>query len=56
MCVASLPYTVATFISPLPNLFMVGLQIPFYMFGIIVDICRPTMNRFGRGEMNVATV
>jgi diguanylate cyclase (GGDEF)-like protein len=34
MCVVSLPYTVATFISPLPNLFMVGLQIPFYMFGI----------------------
>ncbi len=36
MCVACLPYAVATFISPLPHLYMVGLQIPFYMFGIIL--------------------
>jgi diguanylate cyclase (GGDEF)-like protein len=36
MCVVSLPYTVATLLSPLPHLYMVGLQIPFYMFGIVL--------------------
>jgi diguanylate cyclase (GGDEF)-like protein len=36
MSLVTLPYTVATFISPLPHLYMVGLQIPFYMFGIVL--------------------
>lgn len=36
MCLISLPYTVATVISPLPHLYMVGFQIPFYMFGIVL--------------------
>jgi diguanylate cyclase len=50
MCLVSFPFTVATFISPIPKLFLVGLQIPFYLVGVIfvlfenynvlLDLCR----------------
>ncbi len=36
MCLVSLPFTFATYISPIPNLFLVGLQIPLYLAGVIV--------------------
>jgi diguanylate cyclase (GGDEF)-like protein len=36
MCLVSFPFTVATFISPIPNLFFVGLQIPLYLGGIVL--------------------
>jgi diguanylate cyclase (GGDEF)-like protein len=35
MCLVSLPYAFATYISPIPNLFFVGLQIPLYLTGVI---------------------
>jgi diguanylate cyclase (GGDEF)-like protein len=36
MCVLTLPYSIATLISPLPHLFIVGLQMPFYVLAVIV--------------------
>jgi diguanylate cyclase len=36
MCLVSIPFTVATLISPIPKLFYVGLQIPLYLVGIVL--------------------
>jgi len=36
MCILTLPYAVATLLSPLPHLFIVGLQIPLYVIAVIV--------------------
>ena len=36
MCVLTLPYTLATLISPIPYLFIIGLQVPFYVTAVII--------------------
>jgi diguanylate cyclase len=36
MCVLTLPYTLATLISPIPHLFIIGLQMPFYVTAVII--------------------
>ena len=36
MCLLTLPYALATLISPIPHLFIIGLQMPFYVIAVIV--------------------
>jgi GGDEF domain-containing protein len=36
ICILALPYAVATLISPIPYLYIMGLQIPFYLIAVIV--------------------
>jgi diguanylate cyclase (GGDEF)-like protein len=36
ICMLALPYAVATLLSPIPYLYIMGLQIPFYVIAIIV--------------------
>jgi diguanylate cyclase (GGDEF)-like protein len=36
ICTLALPYAVATLISPIPYLYIMGLQIPFYVIAVIV--------------------
>ena len=36
MCILTLPYALATFNSPIPHLFIIGLQVPFYVVGVSV--------------------
>jgi diguanylate cyclase len=36
ICTLALPYAVATLISPIPYLYIMGLQIPFYVVAVIV--------------------
>jgi diguanylate cyclase (GGDEF)-like protein len=36
MCILTLPYAAATLVSPLPLLFLVGLQVPFYIAAVTV--------------------
>lgn len=36
ICVLTLPYAVATVTSPIPHLFIIGLQIPLYIIAVIV--------------------
>jgi diguanylate cyclase len=36
MCILTLPYGVATLISPIPHLFIIGLQIPLYVIAVVV--------------------
>jgi diguanylate cyclase (GGDEF)-like protein len=36
MCVLTLPYALATLISPVRHLFIIGLQMPFYVIAVIV--------------------
>jgi diguanylate cyclase (GGDEF)-like protein len=36
MCILTPPYTFATLISPIPHLFIIGLQMPFYVTAVIV--------------------
>ena len=36
MCILTLPYAVATLLSPIPHLFIIGLQIPLYVIAVIV--------------------
>jgi diguanylate cyclase (GGDEF)-like protein len=36
MCILTLPYAVATLISPIPHLFIIGLQVPFYIVAVVV--------------------
>jgi diguanylate cyclase len=35
ICILALPYAAATLISPLPHLFIIGIQFPFYACGVI---------------------
>jgi len=36
ICIVTLPYALATLVSPIPNLFIIGLQLPLYMLGTIL--------------------
>jgi len=36
MCILTLPYALATVISPIPHLFIIGLQVPLYVIAVIV--------------------
>jgi diguanylate cyclase (GGDEF)-like protein len=36
ICIVTLPYALATLVSPIPSLFIIGLQLPLYMLGIIL--------------------
>jgi diguanylate cyclase (GGDEF)-like protein len=36
ICTLALPYAVATLISPIPHLYIMGLQIPFYVIAVVV--------------------
>jgi diguanylate cyclase (GGDEF)-like protein len=36
MCILTAPYAVATLISPIPLLFIIGLQMPFYVIAVVV--------------------
>jgi diguanylate cyclase (GGDEF)-like protein len=36
MCLLTAPYAVATLISPIPHLFIIGLQMPFYVVAVAV--------------------
>jgi diguanylate cyclase (GGDEF)-like protein len=36
MCLLTLPYALATLISPIRHLFIIGLQMPFYVIAVIV--------------------
>jgi diguanylate cyclase len=36
MCILTLPYALATVVSPIPHLFIIGLQIPLYVIAVIV--------------------
>jgi diguanylate cyclase (GGDEF)-like protein len=36
MCILTLPYALATLISPIRHLFIIGLQMPFYVAAVIV--------------------
>jgi diguanylate cyclase (GGDEF)-like protein len=36
MCLLTLPYALATLTSPIPHLFIIGLQMPFYVTAVIV--------------------
>jgi len=35
ICILALPYALATLISPIPHLFIIGIQFPFYACGVI---------------------
>jgi diguanylate cyclase len=36
MCILTLPYAAATLLSPIPHLFIIGLQVPFYIVAVVV--------------------
>jgi diguanylate cyclase (GGDEF)-like protein len=36
ICIVTLPYALATLVSPIPSLFIIGLQLPLYMLGTIL--------------------
>jgi diguanylate cyclase len=36
MCLMAIPYTLATIISPIPHLYLIGLQIPLLLGGLII--------------------
>jgi diguanylate cyclase (GGDEF)-like protein len=36
MCLLTAPYALATLISPIPHLFIIGLQMPFYVIAVVV--------------------
>lgn len=36
MCMIALPYSLATLLSPVPNLYLIGLQVPFFLGGLMM--------------------
>jgi hypothetical protein len=36
MCILTAPYALATLTSPIPHLFIIGLQMPFYVIAVVV--------------------
>ena len=40
MCLMALPYSFATLLSPIPNLYLIGLQMPLFLGGLFVVLRR----------------
>jgi diguanylate cyclase len=38
MCLVTLPYALATLLSPMPNLYLIGLQMPLFLGGLVLVV------------------